>query len=256
MIRCPSDPGIGLPASGRINYAFCIGDAFSGQPIYTWPIRWNSSGGSPYDVNQARKISANRWARGVFQYRTFNKFRDVLDGTSNTIAMGEILSDLGDSDTRTRINRTQNDVSPGICRQLGHIDPVRPQFWCNGANCPTPATTVAGSTFQGANSNLNRGMQWSNSYPVSTAFQTNLPPNSEACVRRWGQSGGGLSASSRHQGGAHVLMTDGAVKFITDSIEAGNVNASAQVLAGVESPFGLWGALGTRGSKEVIDTEI
>ena len=60
----------------------------------------------------------------------------------------------------------------------------------------------------------------------------------------------------RHQGGAHVLMADGAVKFITDSIEAGNVNASARVLAGVESPFGLWGALGTRGSNEVIDTEF
>ncbi|MEM9368739.1 MAG: DUF1559 domain-containing protein [Planctomycetota bacterium] len=257
-IRCPSDPGVGLPASGRINYAFCIGDAFMGmgQPSYTWPIRWNSNGGSPYDVVQGRRTNQNRWDRGVFQHRWFNKFRDILDGTSNTIAMGEILSDLGDSDIRTRINRTQNTNFPAICRQLGHIDPQRPQFWCNGTNCPTPATTANGTAFQGANSNLNRGMQWSNSYPVSSAFQTNLPPNSEACVNRWGQAGGGLSASSRHQGGAHVLMADGAVKFITDSIEAGNVNASARVEAGVQSPFGLWGALGTRATKEVIDTEF
>ena len=59
-----------------------------------------------------------------------------------------------------------------------------------------------------------------------------------------------------------MLMSDGAVKFITDSIEAGESN-SAQVsnatgglAAGLASPFGLWGALGTRGSKEVIEEEL
>ncbi|WP_182867740.1 DUF1559 domain-containing protein [Stieleria mannarensis] len=254
--RCPSDPGVGLPASGRTNYAVCIGDAYAGQPVYTWPIRWNSNGGSPYDVVTGRSRNQNRWDRGVFQNRKFSKFRDILDGLSNTIMMGEILSDLGDSDIRTRINRTQNDVAPSICRQLGHIDPDRPRFWCNGGSCPVPARTVAGTTFQGANSNLNRGMQWTIAYPVCTAFQTNLPPNSEACVRRWGMSGGGLSASSRHQGGAHILMGDGAVIFMTDSVEAGDPNASAQVDAGVPSPFGLWGALGTRANSEVIEEQL
>jgi prepilin-type processing-associated H-X9-DG protein len=73
------------------------------------------------------------------------------------------------------------------------------------------------------------------------------------------------SISSRHQGGGHVLMGDGAVKFITDSIEAGNNNSAmvsdqSQVPgclpAGSESPFGLWGALGTRASKEIIGEEF
>ncbi|SMP73472.1 prepilin-type N-terminal cleavage/methylation domain-containing protein [Neorhodopirellula lusitana] len=27
-LRCPSDPGIGLPAQGRTNYAACLGDSF------------------------------------------------------------------------------------------------------------------------------------------------------------------------------------------------------------------------------------
>ncbi|MBB3206862.1 prepilin-type processing-associated H-X9-DG protein [Rhodopirellula rubra] len=71
--------------------------------------------------------------------------------------------------------------------------------------------------------------------------------------------------SSRHQGGCHVLMTDGAVKFITDSIEVGN-SASGHVgihgartdleTPGSQSPFGLWGALGTHASKEIIDEEF
>lgn len=65
-----------------------------------------------------------------------------------------------------------------------------------------------------------------------------------------------LPMGSRHQGGCHVLMGDGAVKFVTDSIDAGNQN-SAQVgteggmlSAGMQSPFGLWGALGTKASSE------
>jgi prepilin-type processing-associated H-X9-DG protein len=44
----------------------------------------------------------------------------------------------------------------------------------------------------------------------------------------------------RHRGGAHVLMGDGAVRFITDSIEAGDHSRSEK------NPYGLWGKLGTR----------
>jgi prepilin-type N-terminal cleavage/methylation domain-containing protein len=31
FLRCPSDPGFGLPAHGRTNYAACLGDALHGQ---------------------------------------------------------------------------------------------------------------------------------------------------------------------------------------------------------------------------------
>lgn len=58
-------------------------------------------------------------------------------------------------------------------------------------------------------------------------------------------------------------MGDGAVRFITDSIEAGNSEAgqvyragSGNRAPGSVSPYGLWGALGTMASKEVIDKEF
>ena len=53
-------------------------------------------------------------------------------------------------------------------------------------------------------------------------------------------------------------MADGAVKFVTDSIEAGNDNAPVVTSAnpGRPSPYGLWGALGTRASREVIEGEF
>jgi hypothetical protein len=64
-------------------------------------------------------------------------------------------------------------------------------------------------------------------------------------------------------------MSDGAVLFITDSIDAGDGHASTVFVdmnadgdlsdssgppttAGVGSPFGLWGSMGTRGSAEVV----
>jgi hypothetical protein len=58
-------------------------------------------------------------------------------------------------------------------------------------------------------------------------------------------------------------MGDGAVVFITDSIEAGNQQApqiayhgNPRTVAGAQSPYGLWGALGTRACKEKIEEQL
>ena len=58
-------------------------------------------------------------------------------------------------------------------------------------------------------------------------------------------------------------MGDGAVRFVTDSIESGNQqagniwwNGSGDRAPGTQSPYGLWGALGTRATKETIDQEF
>jgi prepilin-type processing-associated H-X9-DG protein len=72
-----------------------------------------------------------------------------------------------------------------------------------------------------------------------------------------------MTASSRHQGGAHILMGDGAVVFMTDSVEAGDSrqqmvfhNGSGASAPGAKSPYGLWGSLGTRASGETIEEQL
>ncbi len=49
------------------------------------------------------------------------------------------------------------------------------------------------------------------------------PPNRENCQSHNTDGREGTNtAASRHQGGAHVMFADGAVKFVTDNIEAGD----------------------------------
>ncbi|NND99065.1 MAG: DUF1559 domain-containing protein [Pirellulaceae bacterium] len=242
--RCPSDPGVGLPAMGRTNYAACVGDATNYMDAGPYNSRLNFSS---YRNDRFRAS-----ARGMFRARTETKFRDVLDGLSNTIAAGEIPSDLGDRDVRTLVNTgtSSNGIhnNPIDCRD--DIDPKRPRFWE-----PSVTSMVA--------ANQARGFRWASGNAVFSSMNTILPPNAETCVR-FGATGWGIvPPGSRHIGGAHILMGDGAVIFITDSIEAGNpsngtvqFNAAGNQAPGSESPYGLWGALGTRASRETVEEQL
>ena len=93
---------------------------------------------------------------------------------------------------------------------------------------------------------------------------TILPPNAPLCVSHANERSV-MTVSSRHQGGAHILMADGAVVFITDSVAAGNGRravvhkdgtAALDNVKGSKSPFGLWGALGTRASKDSVEAQL
>ena len=262
-LRCPSDPGVGPPALGRTNYGPSIGDSY--HDWHQSNLRGNLF---PNRTSTWGPRAAASVRRGFFGIRHEMKFRDVLDGLANTIAMGEIPSDLGDRDRRTAIRHssgagdiTEIAYNPLFCVEGGELDPERPNFWC-----PTAATNCTPPPALLSNSNASRGMSWANMRPCVQDVYTVRPPNSEACLADWsGNPGGNFSAGSRHQGGAHVLMGDGAVKFITDSIEAGDQNHPIVHLDGAnrsgapgadpgsKSPYGLWGSLGTRASKETIE---
>ena len=259
-LRCPSDPGVGLPAQGRTNYGAALGDATHHQHQGPWNDNMFGTG----IPNNGWAQNARAACRGFFVPRQASKFRDILDGLSNTICAGEITTDLGDNDARTTPVRSplgaggsvtaNNEISGagGVVSCEQFKDPERPQFW------------AAGTTFLGGAEDR-RGYKWAYGRPLYSACSMISPPNKEICMQ-WNQHNEGiLPPSSRHQGGAHVLMGDGAVIFITDSIESGD-QQSAQVgrttaartclEPGFASPFGLWGALGTRGAKETIQEQL
>lgn len=257
-IRCPSDPGFGLPALGRTNYVACLGDSFYRGREGALNVSDDADHTVPYTETTALSLESRAKDRGMFQPHNVGRFRDTLDGLSNTIAAGEIATDLGDGDIRTiGYDGSRNDIlpNPSWCLDTGRIDPARPRFWLDADNDGLYGDEV--------NDQVDgRGYLWADFLPNFGAFYTVLPPNSEVCANSATSDTLG-STSSRHQGGAHVLMGDGAVKFITDSIEAGDRRAEMVTASGTGgsapgsiSPYGLWGALGTRATKEIIEEEL
>ena len=235
--RCPSDPGISPIGTGMINYAFCHGDAIL-RVGYTPSSQWVDPG-----VH-----------RGVFRREDPRSFRDIVDGLSNTIAMGEIKTDLGDRNIGgSVVNRTyfpsNHDMGSDLSLCTSLVDPERPQFFENSV----PLWNSGGTS---------RGGRWWNAHLMITGINTVLPPNSPTCPIRWGTAwqSGVFSVASHHHGGAHVLMSDGAVIFLTDSIEAGDRHADSisKQYNNIrdKSPYGLWGAMGTIGGKEVIKEQL
>jgi prepilin-type processing-associated H-X9-DG protein len=78
-------------------------------------------------------------------------------------------------------------------------------------------------------------------------FATIFAPNGPNCSVNTSRGGSPniCSAQSWHSGGVNVVMADGSVSFISETIDAGDPTRR-QPVTGELSPYGVWGAMGTR----------
>lgn len=249
LLRCPSDPGyanFGDP--GRTNYAACLGDGVIASD--SGPFK-ELNGRCVHDSELAAQTDAAM--RGMFVPRVVTRFSDTTDGLAHTIMLGEIATDLEDDAINTKpvagpgAEILRDNPSWAVDTGLVEIDEESyPIMKWKSANTQISTTSEWG-----------RGMRWADGMPLYTGFNTILPPNREVVLRDdrddcWGI----LPPSSQHKGGANVCFGDSSVRFITNSIDAGDVRQPTVYLgsvnpAGAESPYGLWGAMGTRAGHEL-----
>jgi len=189
-------------------------------------------------------IATGSKTTGIFAEYASGGIRDCLDGSSNTIAFGELL--VGDQrDTRQKWRSSPMNVSmPSITfTNNGLFDASSQQAGVVTALQACTATFNAGTP-----TSPGRGKRWGWGSPGMGLFNTIAPPNSTqypwaAC--RTNCDGGCnadrsafANATSNHPGGCNFLLADGSVRFLKSSI---NMNT-------------YW-ALGTKANGEVISAD-
>lgn len=187
----------------------------------------------------------NRNNRGIFSYGSTGGrksreigFQSITDGTSNTIMLSESIIGGSRSNVKGGVALGVNGQTPADC--WARIDPNDPQ-------------KLTGSTRE--NFRPQGGRAWDGRVYFN-AFCTVVAPNGPFCQEStvdgwWGHS----TASSHHPGGVLVTWADASVGFVSETVNAGDLSATAPnglMNNGVdgESPFGVWGAMGTMDASE------
>lgn len=212
---CPSD-SLRKTASGskRISYRGCRGDHW---------CNWDS----------------NVAERGIFAKGTtiIVDMGGIPDGTSNTILLSEGV--IGPT--------TATDLAKG--GQVMGLTSKKPSECLGKLNSDR---TIADA----ATSSTAWGQRWMHGRHNWTIFMTVLPPNSVSCSSN--ATGGNVeennvaNAASYHSGGVNAALADGSVRFITDTIDVGGTGFTTALdnNSSSTSPYGVWGALGTRNCGE------
>jgi prepilin-type N-terminal cleavage/methylation domain-containing protein/prepilin-type processing-associated H-X9-DG protein len=196
---CPSDVADTHPAyGGQTNYMADMG---------SW-IVWISASGPNADLAPPN---------GVFYGSSATRFADVTDGLSNTGIFSE---------------RVLADFTNGVVSPIADVffSPAAPTTLdgavqaCQAINIDDPASQFP----------LFMGAPWINGQHV---FLHVTPPDTRSCGF-FAALRACMPPSSRHPGGVNLLLGDGSVRFVKDTVN-----------------LGTWRALGTRAGGEVISSD-
>jgi prepilin-type N-terminal cleavage/methylation domain-containing protein/prepilin-type processing-associated H-X9-DG protein len=206
LFLCPSDKGqpvsggYGIDQFGPTNYAACTGSGLNG--------------GSPYNAD------------GIFFANSKTRLTDITDGTSNTVAMSE--STLGEG--------AESSTTP----PTGSLVQTVYAFLYSGSL--SDSACQAASNWNVSN---RRGFQWVSGEYRCSSYNHYYPPNHKQpdCFS-YLPSGppeqlytaiAWRTARSRHPGGVNVVLGDGSVRFVSETIT-----------------LDTWRKLATRAGGEVI----
>ena len=231
-LLCPSEPNASVASThannARTNIMYCLGDGTS---------KLDAPYNHPNYINAPKKQCHSR---GLFHQYSWKNFSACTDGTSNTAAVSESASAAegyysegvkGGTTTVSGFYTDDLDCHPDICMNNAR-DPNDPNKIRNACD------TWRGNFYQD-------GRAWNN-------FHTVLPPNAPSCQATYnGYWGSIYPANSYHSGGVNVGMADGSVRFVSDTIDCGDLSVTSTKCTG-KSPYGVWGAMGTPSGGETV----
>jgi len=202
VFLCPSDAGSSRSGWGlyewdspttdpadnnpEINISFIEGYAKSNYPAVNGRSELPfTQMAPPSGIDLSRLHSKDE--KGIFGFQTRTRIKDVQDGLSNTLAVGE-------RDMTSPENWTSYEQNPRGAIWLRNYD---------ASYVATDTTPMSNEPPPGIGDNCN-------AISVTGVTHPAVPINSDVPGR----------FSSLHSGGAHFLFADGSVKFISDSIDS------------------------------------
>ncbi|MFM9965202.1 MAG: DUF1559 domain-containing protein [Planctomycetaceae bacterium] len=177
---CPSDilPAVDNDGYGKSNYCGNAGAVPSGVTPGTVNGCGSFKGNTQTGILQYANDDNNTWVVSM---------RDVRDGTSNTIAVGEVTESLN-----VTVSSTGTGNFPTWASANNNAS-------CNGFSSGTAGLRLAGS--------LPARAAGLGTYPINLRTTA----DSNACF------------GSQHTGGAHFLMVDGTVRFLNQNLDIDTV---------------------------------
>ncbi len=140
-------------------------------------------------------------ADGLFYVNSRVKITDVRDGSSNTIAMSESVLGAGTGENFYVYDANQVDPQT-MYASLGFSDSLSESACANATSWRT-----------------DRGATWADGAYPNGLFNAYYPPNHSLpdCLRH--SNPGWRAARSNHTKGVNVLMGDGSIHFVSDTVD-------------------------------------
>jgi prepilin-type processing-associated H-X9-DG protein len=162
-------------------------------------------------------------------------FADITDGLSNTAAFSERVKGIGNGSNNNNGGLDMRaPTSTWSNLSAGPANLTIPDPWYTACLPLDPRKTGTAQA-----SIMIQGEYWFSGHMMQGRYNHIMPPNKWSCNWNNNNNGNGASTvSSHHSGGVNVLMADGSVKFIKDSISAAT-----------------WWALGSKDGGEVISSD-
>jgi prepilin-type N-terminal cleavage/methylation domain-containing protein/prepilin-type processing-associated H-X9-DG protein len=230
---CPSDPN--ATASEVTGFATGNNCYFGSIGATTDTLGTNSS--SPA-TNGAASLAAVPYS-GLFAFQQAKGLQAVTDGSSNTVAFAESTVGASTAVLGQRLTGMNSVTAIPTTALLLNAATNQPQVQAAITACDTAWNTKAGGKID-----IQRGDTWTTGGMAMTLFNTVVAPNGEN--DEWAYCGRDSSgtfatfsnADSYHAGGVNILLADGHVQFIKNSVN-----------------LRTWWALGTIAGGEVIGSD-